>query len=75
MTKEELDTVLRSRLGKMDHDLRDYIDRRLTELKGDLISLLRKGDAKAIELIKTLQRKKIISTREADRLLLLDSVG
>ena len=63
-----------SRFGRLDHDLRDYIDRKLTELKGDLISLLRKGDAKAIELIKTLQRKKVLTAKEADRLLLLDSL-
>ncbi|MBT4856612.1 hypothetical protein HON52_00285 [Candidatus Uhrbacteria bacterium] len=82
VTKDELDLKLSAldesvngRFGKLNHDLRDYIDRKLTELKGDLISLLRKGDTKAIELIKTLQRTKVITTQEADRLLLLDSLA
>ncbi len=70
VTKEEFHATLNERLGKLNHKLRDYIDRKLTELKGDLISLIRKGDKVAIDLIKLLQREKIITTQQADQLLM-----
>lgn len=58
VTKEELSghlVAIHARFRKLDHGLRYCIDRKLTELKGDLILLIKKGDQIAIDLIKLLQ--------------------
>ncbi len=48
---------------------KDYLDDKLADLKGDLIVLMRKEDAKLKALIEILQRRHVISGDEAKGIL------
>ena len=48
---------------------KDYLDDKLTDLRGDLVVLMRKEDTKLIELIKTLHNKDILAEDEVKKIL------
>jgi len=48
---------------------RDYLDDKLADLKGDLVVLMRKEDAKLTALIEMLSKKNIISADEVKTIL------
>lgn len=51
---------------------KDYLDEKLTDLKGDLTVLMRKEDRKLGALIELLKNKKIISDDDAKQILSLE---
>lgn len=68
ITKSDLSQAL----NKQKLEILDAVDDKLVNLKGDLISLVRKGDTKVVSLIELLKNKKIITTNEANGLLELE---
>ncbi len=48
---------------------KDYLDDKLSDLKGDLVVLMRKEDAKLCSLVDLLKNKKVISEDEAKGIL------
>jgi hypothetical protein len=48
-------------LKKMELDLKDHIDEKLGELKGDLVGLVRKEDKKLLYLAKSLNKEDSLS--------------
>lgn len=58
-------------LHKQKWDILDAIDTKLTNLKGDLIVLMRGEDKKVSDLITLLKEKKVITKEEAGILLAL----
>lgn len=54
---------IKSEMGSMKSQMvtKDYLDDRLVDLKGDLIVLMRQGDAKLMRLVSHLACKKVIS--------------
>lgn len=64
-TKEDLKRMAtKEDLGKLNIELRDFIDDKLVDLKGDLIVLMRKEDKKLVSLIKILRQKSILTDKE-----------
>jgi len=70
----KLEKSLRIDMGKLEHRLRDYIDGKIFDLKGDLISIMRRGAKQATELIDMLRQKKVIDQDEQDYLLSLPTL-
>jgi len=69
-TKDDLKAMATKKdLGKLNIELRDFIDNKLVDLKGDLIVLMRKEDSKLTDLIKILKQKSILTDKEADGIL------
>ncbi|MBI4653178.1 hypothetical protein HY750_02915 [Candidatus Kuenenbacteria bacterium] len=50
----------------------DYLDEKLSDLRGDLVVLTRKEDKKVVRLVEMLQAKNILSKKEAKELLILE---
>jgi len=73
-----------SRLGALEGDLsevkkqltqmvtKDYLDKRVSEMNGESISLVRKEDAKLFSTIELLNKKDIISEEEKNVLLKME---
>ncbi|MBU0646095.1 hypothetical protein KJ611_01285 [Patescibacteria group bacterium] len=81
VTKEELHDELdklvskeefQKELNKLKLDLLDAMDDKLLNLKGDLISIIRKEDHKLIELITVLRKNKGLSDEDVKHLLGLE---
>lgn len=69
-TKEDLaNFATKHDLKEMEHRILDTMDDKLTDLKGDLIVLMRKEDTKLVELIDVLRNKNVINKDEASRIL------
>jgi len=51
---------------------KDHFDDRLADLKGDLIVMMRKEDAKFVALLELLRRKEMISVPEAEAILSME---
>lgn len=64
-------TGIKSRLTKVEATMvtKDYLDEKLFDLKGDLVILVRKEDAKVKMLIDVLRQRKVISDQEANQIL------
>jgi hypothetical protein len=62
------------RLTKIESTMvtKDYLDEKLSDLKGDLVVLVRKEDRKLASLIDVLIRKSVISTDDAKHILALE---
>lgn len=62
------------RLHKIEANMvtRDYLDEKLSDLKGDLSILLRKEDRKLGELVIILKEKKVISSEDVKRILAME---
>jgi hypothetical protein len=67
-TKKDL-ADLRVEMGRMEHRILDTMDDKLSDLKGDLVVLMRKEDTKLVELIDVLRNKNVINNEEANRIL------
>ncbi len=48
---------------------KDYLDDKLSDLKGDLVVLMRKEDAKLGALVEILQKRKVISNEDVKTIL------
>ena len=71
---------MKSDIGSMKSDIgsmkalmvtKDYLDDKLADLKGDLVVLMRKEDAKLTALVDVLQKRKVISSEDAKAILSL----
>ena len=72
-TKDDLSKMAtKEDLNKQKLDILDAMDDKLAHLKGDMIVLRRKEDKKVVSLIELLKNKKIITTDEAENLLVLE---
>ena len=67
-TKEEL----QREMGKMKQDLLDGMDDKLSNLRGDLVVLMRKEDVKLRELVNMLHAKNILTDPEVKRILTME---
>ena len=77
-TNEEImaflkDTVAtKEDLNKQKQDILNGVDRKLGDLKGDLVVMMRGEDEKVSELIVTLRDTNVLSAEDAERLLALN---
>ncbi|MEK7073482.1 MAG: hypothetical protein AAB974_03540 [Patescibacteria group bacterium] len=72
VTREDFDARMAEmgvEMRKMKVEILDGVDDKITNLKGDLIVLMRKEDRKVITLIGLLREKQVISEEEAKSLL------
>ena len=51
---------------------KDYLDEKLADLRGDLVVLMRKEDAKLKTLVEILRKNKIISDQESTQVLAME---
>tara|TARA_Y100000310_G_scaffold338639_1_gene428842 strand:+ start:797 stop:1069 length:273 start_codon:yes stop_codon:yes gene_type:complete len=58
-------------LNKQKQEIFDTFDDKLSDLKSDLVVLMRKEDKKVVELINLLKTKSVLSSEEADKILAL----
>ncbi|NQV12119.1 hypothetical protein HQ524_02035 [Candidatus Uhrbacteria bacterium] len=68
----ELGSELRGEMASMEHRILDSMDNKLGDLKGDLVVMMRKEDAKVTELIRILADKDVLSPDEANKLRSLE---
>jgi len=76
LTKEELKNELsgfatKKDLRQTEHRIMDALDTKLANLKGKLVSLMKKVSKQLDELTVVLQNKRILSKKEAERVLTL----
>lgn len=64
-------TKVEGRLTKVESTMvtKDYLDEKLFDLKGDLVVLVRKEDAKMTKLVDILQQHHVISEQEVKQIL------
>jgi len=69
VTKTEFNE-LKDRVGSIESNMvtKDYLDKKLTDLHGDLVSLVRKEDGKVRTVIDLLTKKKVIDDGEANEI-------
>ena len=51
---------------------KDFLTEKLSDLKGDLVILMRKEDHKLAELVKVLEERKVISSEDVKRILSME---
>lgn len=68
VTKQELD----ERLGRLRSELIDYLDKRLMDLKGDLVVIMKSEDRKLNALIELLVQKSVLTVTEAKTITKLE---
>ena len=68
VTKQELTEAL----GKLRSDLIDYMDKRLLDLKGDLVVIMKSEDRKLCALVELLVHKSILTASEAKTIVKLE---
>ncbi|MBI2483627.1 hypothetical protein HYV71_00380 [Candidatus Uhrbacteria bacterium] len=72
-TKEDLKQfATKEDLGRMRSDIIDFVDKKLLDLKGDIIILMKTEDQKLLALIALLVQKNVISDREAKQVVKID---
>jgi len=71
--KSELGSV-QSDIGSMKSQMvtKDYLDEKLSDLRGDLVVLVRKEDRKLNALVGVLKEKSVITAGEAQQVLMLE---
>ncbi len=70
VTKADLKEILKDYatkedMGKMRSDIIDFVDNKITDIKGDMIAIVRKEDRKLIKLIEILLQNQTISQKDA----------
>lgn len=65
---------LDNRVGHLENQMvtKEYLDEKLSDLRGDLVVLLRKEDKKVAKLIEILQNNNVISQDDAKQVLSLE---
>lgn len=51
---------------------KDYLDEKLSDMKGDLTILMRKEDRKLLKLVNILETRKVISSEDANMIMMLE---
>ena len=67
VTHEDLDKAL----NKQKHEILDLVDKKIADLKGELVSLMRKAGNQIKELVGVLRNKEALTEKETDNLLSL----
>ena len=75
-TKEDLERFatkedLTQEIGRLRSDFMDYLDRRLLDLKGDIVVIMKSENRMICDLIALLVSKSLISTTEAQSIIKL----
>lgn len=70
VTKDDL----KEALAKMETRLvtKDYLDDKINDLRGDLTVSLRKEDQKVVTLVSVLQARKVLSKKDAQRVMAME---
>jgi len=72
---------LENRMGGLEKDMgemktemvtKDYLDEKLFDLRGDIISVVKKEDVKMGKLVEILTEKKVITTKDAQAVLAME---
>lgn len=65
---------LENRTTKIELNMvtKDYLDEKLSDLKGDLSIIVRKEDKKLAELVKVLEERKVLSAADVKRILAME---
>ena len=72
-TKEDIKNMsTKQDLNIMQGKILDGVDRKIGDMKGDLVVMMRGEDEKVTELITVLKNKQVLSTEEAERLLAIN---
>src|SRR3990167_8811540 len=72
-TKDDLkEFATKVDLRKMQEEILDGVDRKLFNMKGDLIMVMRGEDQKVVSLIGLLQNKSVITSEEAKHILAME---
>ena len=69
---QEVKTELRSEIQKTKLDFIDKMDEKFSDLKGDLVVLMRKEDRKLAALVDVLRKKELLTENEASLVLALE---
>ncbi|MFH1427575.1 MAG: hypothetical protein ABIG60_03535 [Patescibacteria group bacterium] len=51
---------------------KDYLDEKLSDLRGDLVILMRKEDVKVKRLVEILQKRKVLSNKEVKEIMSME---
>ena len=66
--------IINGRVGKIEATMvtKDYLDDKLSDLRGDLVVLMRKEDTKMIKLVEILKRRAVITEAEEKEILSME---
>ena len=66
--------IINGRVGKIEATMvtKDYLDDKLSDLRGDLVVLMRKEDTKMVKLIEILKRRAVITEAEEKEILSME---
>jgi len=69
VTKTEFNE-LKGRVGRIESNMvtKDYLDKKMADLRGDLVSLVRKEDNKVGAVVNLLNKKKVFEDEETDEI-------
>lgn len=59
-------------LGKLNIELRDFIDDKIDGLKDDWVIMMRKEDTKLVSVVETLRKKDVFGEKETDKILKME---
>jgi len=74
-TKADLEQIreemggMKADLGKMKHEILDHMDEKMSDLRGDLVVLMRKEDKKMVRLCEMLKEKDILADEDIQEIL------
>ena len=60
------------KFGKFKHEMFDHMDEKMTDLRGDLVVLMRKEDMKMVRLCEMLKEKDILADKEIQEILRME---
>jgi archaellum component FlaC len=71
--KQEMGSM-KQEMGSMKAQMvtKDYLDEKISDLRGDLVVLVRKGDHKVVALVGNLENKGILTKEEAQKILAME---
>jgi len=70
-----LENQLRTEIRRSEANTRDFVDKRIYELRGDLISLLKKGDQRVVKMVDVFKNKKTLTAQEAKEIMSIEPVA
>ena len=68
----ELEDKLDLKFGKFKHEMFDHMDEKMSDLRGDLVVLMRKEDMKMVRLCEMLKEKEILADEEIQEILRME---
>ncbi len=72
-TKDDLKNfATKSDLSALQNDLTNFIDRKIFDLRGDIIAVIRKEDDKVLKLVEILKNKAVLTEKDARAVMSLE---